>query len=275
MDVLRADGGAMGLVPDERIAITDHARRMASRSPARHSRCRRAHSGAWRATAEAWWTSDARAERAGDDVPCARRRAALVAIPLQRRGEWIGAMMLFVRAKRSFTEREMAHVEAMADLLSVALANAELVETLRKAEWRFRTLFRAAPDAVLTVLESGRIREANDAVRDVVGMRAASSSLAGCSTSSCCRSDRVASRDAVARASTAGAEARFEVRVVAGDGVRVVVARGAPAPRGGPAADARGRPRHDRTSARCARGWRRRERLASGRASWSPAWRTR
>ena len=57
----------------------------------------------------------------------------------------------------------------MSDLLSVSLENAELVETLRQAEWRFRTLFRAAPDAVFTVLESGHIREANDAVRDVTG----------------------------------------------------------------------------------------------------------
>ena len=58
----------------------------------------------------------------------------------------------------------------MGDLLSVSLENAELVETLRQAEWRFRTLFRAAPDAVFTVLQSGRIREANDAVREVTGL---------------------------------------------------------------------------------------------------------
>ena len=72
-------------------------------------------------------------------------------IPLQRRGERIGAMMLVSRASRTISETEIAHVEAMADLLSVALANADLVETLRKAEWRFRTLFRVAPDAVLTL----------------------------------------------------------------------------------------------------------------------------
>ena len=61
----------------------------------------------------------------------------------------------------------------MTDLLSVALANAELFQTMKQAEWRFRTLFRAAPDAVLTVLHgSGRIREANDAVHEVFGLAA-------------------------------------------------------------------------------------------------------
>ena len=50
-----------------------------------------------------------------------------------------------------------------------AALHRKAVESLRQAEWRFRTLFRAAPDVVLTVLQSGRVREANDAVRDVVG----------------------------------------------------------------------------------------------------------
>ncbi|MDQ3517505.1 MAG: ATP-binding protein [Gemmatimonadota bacterium] len=91
-------------------------------------------------------------------------------IPLLRRGERIGAIAVGSRAPRLFSDAEVARLETLADLLAVALANAELVETLRQAEWRFRTLFRAAPDAVLTMFESGRIREANDAVRDVLGV---------------------------------------------------------------------------------------------------------
>ncbi|MBX6333600.1 MAG: PAS domain S-box protein, partial [Gemmatimonadaceae bacterium] len=121
--------------------------------------------------AQAWWIADATREaQVPEDVTVAEGTRAVVVIPLQRRGECIGAVMLLARAARSFTENEVSYVEAMADLLSVALANAELVETLRKAEWRFRTLFRVAPDAVLTVFESGRIREANDAVRDILGL---------------------------------------------------------------------------------------------------------
>src|SRR6185436_20673096 len=79
----------------------------------------------------------------------------------------IGAVALVSRQRREFTTADLELVEAMSDLLSVSLQNAELVETLRQTEWRFRTLFRAAPDAVLTVLQSGRIREANDAAREI------------------------------------------------------------------------------------------------------------
>ena len=93
----------------------------------------------------------------------------MAVVPIARRGERIGAVTLVTSEPREFCSAELEHVSAMADVLSVALENAELVETLRQAEWRFRTLFRAAPDAVCTVLQSGRIREANDAVRDVTG----------------------------------------------------------------------------------------------------------
>ena len=94
----------------------------------------------------------------------------VVLVPIQRRGETIGALSLATVTPRRFTKLEVERIESLTDMLSVALANAELVENLRQAEWRFRTLFRAAPDAVLTVLQSGRIREANDCVRDLLGL---------------------------------------------------------------------------------------------------------
>ena len=91
-------------------------------------------------------------------------------VPLSRRGERIGAVAIISREERIFSTADLERIEALADLLSVSLENAELVETLRQAEWRFRTLFRSAPDLVLTVVEGGRIREANDAVRDVTAL---------------------------------------------------------------------------------------------------------
>src|SRR5215207_4094775 len=92
-------------------------------------------------------------------------------VPIQRRGERIGAVTIGSERVHTFSALELERVEAIADLLSFALANAELFESMRQAEWRFRTLFRAAPDAVLTVLQtSGRVREANDAVRAVFGL---------------------------------------------------------------------------------------------------------
>jgi two-component system NtrC family sensor kinase len=95
---------------------------------------------------------------------------SLAIVPISRRGERIGAVIVGTKARREFTAADLERIEAMGDLVSVSLENAELVETLRQAEWRFRALFRAAPDAVLTVLRSGRVREANDAVREITGV---------------------------------------------------------------------------------------------------------
>ena len=102
------------------------------------------------------------------ETPLAVR--GILIVPINRRRERIGAVAVTSRTPRAFTPVEIARVEAMTDLLTVTLSNAELVESLRQAEWRFRTLFRAAPDVVLTVLQSGRVREANDAVREVAGI---------------------------------------------------------------------------------------------------------
>ena len=170
MDVLRVDGGAVGLMAGDRVQIAITAGlgdSLAGRSfPVAGSAMGRVAR-----AAEAWWTADAATSgEPTDDVPVASGARSAVVIPLQRRGECIGAITLLSRTSREYSESDVAHVEAMADLLSVALANADLLETLRKAEWRFRTLFRAAPDAVLTVFESGRIREANDAVHDIFGV---------------------------------------------------------------------------------------------------------
>jgi len=94
----------------------------------------------------------------------------LAIVPLARRGERIGAVAIVAREERIFSSADLERIEALTDLLSVSMENAELVEALRQTEWRFRTLFRSAPDAVFTVLESGKIREANDAVRDVTAV---------------------------------------------------------------------------------------------------------
>jgi two-component system, NtrC family, sensor kinase len=95
---------------------------------------------------------------------------SLAIVPLQRRGARIGAVALTAKHPGAFTPEDVARIEAMTDMMSVALANAELVEDLRQAELRFRTLFRAAPDAVFTVQLGGRVQDANDFVREITGL---------------------------------------------------------------------------------------------------------
>ena len=96
--------------------------------------------------------------------------ASLAIVPISRRGDCIGAVAVATNEPREFTSADLERIEAMGDLVSVSMENAELVETLRQAEWRFRALFRAAPDAVLTLVEGGYIGEANDAVREITGV---------------------------------------------------------------------------------------------------------
>ena len=135
----------------------------------------------------------------------------ILIVPINRRRERIGAVAVTSRSPRAFTPAEIARVEAMTDLLTVTLSNAELVESLRQAEWRFRTLFRAAPDVVLTVLQSGRVREANDAVREVAGIDPVH--LVGRMLADIVMpDDRVMITDALARA-IEGTATRCEVRL--------------------------------------------------------------
>ena len=174
-DVAQADGAALGLIADDGmielsagsgmlVTFTGHKIPVGGSAMGRIIR-----------SGGSWSVADVRQHRdlvhdswhesGGEPV------RGMAIVPVQRRGERIGAVAIVSATVHTFSPLELERVEAMADLLSVALANAELFQTMKQAEWRFRTLFRAAPDAVLTVLHAtGRIREANDAVREVFGL---------------------------------------------------------------------------------------------------------
>ncbi|HEV7991760.1 MAG TPA: ATP-binding protein [Gemmatimonadaceae bacterium] len=174
-DIAQADGAALGLhANDGTIEITAASGSLAPLAGLRLAGAATALDRVIR-TGDTWSVMDVHDHPGAlsDDWRDALDRPlhGMAIIPVQRRGERIGAVTLATEASHAFSLLEIERVEAMADLLSVALANAELFETMRQAEWRFRTLFRAAPDAVLTVLQaSGRVREANDAVRAVFGL---------------------------------------------------------------------------------------------------------
>jgi two-component system NtrC family sensor kinase len=172
-DIAQADGAAIGLlgedgmvrVPIARGALVDMA---GTQIPAGASVM-----GQVIRTGNRWSVDDAAAPADGKPPACrltTRDTGSVAVLPISRRGERIGAVALVRRVVNPFADGTIERVNAMTDLLNVALENAELVETLRRAEWRFRTLFRSAPDAVFTVLQSGRIREANDAASEITGI---------------------------------------------------------------------------------------------------------
>lgn len=219
-DVAEADGAALGLVnTDGTIEITAASGALATQAgltiPVAESVMGRVIRGG-----ESWSVADA------DDHPDElhdtwfrhaatqeTRMHAMAVVPVQRRGERIGAVTIASARREKFTPLQLERVEAMSDLLSVALANAELFETMRQAEWRFRTLFRAAPDAVLTVLQTtGRVREANDAVREVFGLEP--HQVVGRSLVDLVAEGDRANLERVLANAFAGAPARTEVQVV-------------------------------------------------------------
>ena len=170
LDVAHADGGVLGLMVDEgRIRMAAAAGNL-STSAEEHAPQAAMAMGRVIQTGRTLCIDDL--ARHPDLVvhPAMRGQRSLVVVPLQRRGERIGAVALCSWRVGAFSAEDVARVEAMTDMLSVALANAELVEDLRQAELRFRTLFRAAPDAVFTVQLGGRVQEANDYVREITGL---------------------------------------------------------------------------------------------------------
>ena len=226
-DVAQADGAALGLLaPDGLIEVTAASGTLSALAGQQIPVTGSAMGRVIRAGGS-WSVDDADAHR--DDVhPSWFQRPGpplrgMAVVPVQRRGERIGAVTIASQRVHTFSSLELERVEAMADLLSVALANAELFETMRQAEWRFRTLFRAAPDAVLTVLQTtGRVREANDAVREVFGLdphQVVGRQLLDVVVPS----DRPILEEALARA-FGGQPARVEVHVVTPEGKGRVIA---------------------------------------------------
>ncbi|CAN5538368.1 response regulator [soil metagenome] len=174
-DVAQADGAALGLLVDDGLVDIAASSGILGESAGLRIPLAGTAMGRIIRSGGSWGVSDVREHRElvnpdWDNVGGENVRGMAI-VPVQRRGERIGAVAIVSSRVHTFSPLELERVEAMADLLSVALANAELFQTMKQAEWRFRTLFRAAPDAVLTVMyPTGRIREANDAVREVFGL---------------------------------------------------------------------------------------------------------
>ncbi len=222
VDIVSADGGALGLMTDAGplgLLAGDGRVRIAAAigisAPLAGREVPVGESALGRAirAGKPWTAADAAAESGLLYEPPGTSllvRGILI-VPIHRRRERIGAVAVTSRTVRTFTPAEIERVEAMTDLLTMTLSNAELVESLRQAEWRFRTLFRAAPDVVLTVLQSGRVREANDAVREVAGIdpvHVVGRMLADMVMPD----DRLAVTDALSRA-IGGTATRCEVRI--------------------------------------------------------------
>lgn len=103
-------------------------------------------------------------------LPRALAPAALLAVPLRARGHTLGALIFFraIPAPR-YTPADIALAEDLAHLAALALGNAHLLDEVRAAEVRYRSLFEGIGDAILVMDEARRIVEANRAASDLLG----------------------------------------------------------------------------------------------------------
>ena len=226
-DIVQADGAAIGLLEGDGTIVVTAANGILEPLVDQRMPVIASVQGHVIQTGSTWSVPDVAVHR--DEVHASlfpkltRPLHGVAVVPIERRGERIGAVTIGSERVHTFSALELERVEAIADLLSFALANAELFESMRRAEWRFRTLFRAAPDAVLTVLQTtGRIREANDAVRAVFGLETYQV-IGRTLVELIVPEDRSALEDALARA-FAGSQARVEVHVETSGGATRVVA---------------------------------------------------
>jgi len=226
-DVAQADGAALGLLESDGAIVVTAASGILA--PLAGQRMAAIDSAQGRVIREGgtWCVADVEEHRSRVHPSLFPRLTqplhGVAVVPIHRRGERIGAVTIGSERVHTFSALELERVEAIADLLSFALANAELFESMRQAEWRFRTLFRAAPDAVLTVLQtSGRVREANDAVRAVFGLDP-HQVIGRALVELVVPDDRPALEEVLAKA-FAGVHARAEVHVQTPGGATRVVA---------------------------------------------------
>ena len=135
-DVAQADGATLGLLADDSmIELTAGSGVLASlagdKVPVTGSAMGRIirSGGSWsvadvrdhhESVERSWF------ERAVDPV------RGMAVVPVQRRGERVGAVVIVSTKAHTFSLLELERVEAMADLLSVALANAELFQTMKR-----------------------------------------------------------------------------------------------------------------------------------------------
>jgi PAS domain S-box-containing protein len=110
---------------------------------------------------------------------------AFMAVPLQVKGQIIGALTLADREGREFTDEEAALLQAFADQAAAAISNAQLYESekaarargesseaaLRESEERFRSVVENASDLITVLTPKGMIEYESPSLERLLGWR--------------------------------------------------------------------------------------------------------
>jgi PAS domain S-box-containing protein len=85
----------------------------------------------------------------------------MISLPLRARDQVVAVLHLSTRKRREITERDRRILDAVSNMLGVAIDNALLYEQTRRREQEHVDLYEHAPDMYHTLDESGRITHCN------------------------------------------------------------------------------------------------------------------
>ena len=95
----------------------------------------------------------------------------LAIIPLRSRGVPLGALIAGYRSAHEFSAEEKESLRGLADMASLALDNARLVETLATAEKIWEQTFEAIGEGIIAYDENGRILRCNARAAELLDMK--------------------------------------------------------------------------------------------------------
>ena len=93
-----------------------------------------------------------------------------IAAPIPGRERPWGVLSAASRADRDFRPEDLEFLQAMANILAVALEQEELRQKISKSSYEWRITFDAMPHPVLLVEPDGRIVRLNEAARELAGL---------------------------------------------------------------------------------------------------------
>jgi GAF domain-containing protein len=85
-----------------------------------------------------------------------------VSMPIHFGGKAVGVININSLQKNAFDEEELKLLEIVAQQIEAALHNAQIAETLRQSEERYRTLFDQSPVGVFIFNEDLKITQCNE-----------------------------------------------------------------------------------------------------------------
>jgi len=96
----------------------------------------------------------------------------LAVAPLRIQGNRSGAVTAGFRRRHSFTEDEKQLLQSLAEMASLALSNAQLLETVSAAETMWKQAFDTIDEGILVYDEQRRISRCNERAADMIEMHA-------------------------------------------------------------------------------------------------------